>query len=82
MFDVSLKSSDLLNLNITYGMAASLSNIQNDVNEIFRRVDEEMMFDDKLEKEKADKAMLELPQAASQERRFTDKTQTRFGASN
>lgn len=26
-FDVSLKSSDLLNMNVTYGMAASLRNI-------------------------------------------------------
>jgi hypothetical protein len=56
MFDVSLKSSDLLNLNVTYGMAASLRNIQNEVNEILRRVDEQMMVGDKLEKEKGDKA--------------------------
>jgi len=55
MYEVDLTGKDLLNLNVTYGMAASLRNIQAEIDAISRRVEEQMMLDEKLENEKGDK---------------------------
>lgn len=79
-----MKSNDLLNINVTYGMAASLRNIQNEVNDILRRVEEQMKLDDKILQKDDDVAVLKELKSIneSQVQTFRDTTANRFTSLN
>lgn len=82
-FEVFLKSNDLLNINVTYGMAASLRNIQTEVNDILRRVEEQMRLDDKILQRDDDVTVLkELTSINESQAAFRDATADRFATLN